>query len=145
MKSKQPEPTIQVGVGIYVIKNGTHLLLQERIASHGSGVYAGAGGHMEYMESFTDTTLRELAEECGPQLKVTKPEFVCLMNLTEYAPKHYVHISMTCNWISGDPKVMEPDKTASWDWYPLDNLPQPLFASTVESLEALKTGKRFFE
>jgi len=138
------EQRAQVGVGLIVIK-GNKVLLGRRKGSHGAGEYAGAGGHLEYMESFEQTAIRELAEEAGPGLKVTKPEFLCLNNLTEYAPKHYVDIAMVSKWISGEPRVMEPDKLESWDWYDIDNLPSPLFNVIDNYITAYKTGQKYFE
>jgi hypothetical protein len=52
---------------------------------------------------------------------------------------------MTADWKNGEPKVLEPEKTESWDWYDLDNLPKPLFKNCELSLENYKTGKNYFD
>jgi 8-oxo-dGTP diphosphatase len=56
-----------------------------------------------------------------------------------------VHIGLTSEWKSGEPKVMEPDKSESWDWYDLENLPEPLFAPCVLQIEVLKTKQNYFD
>ncbi|MDB5182593.1 MAG: MutT/nudix family protein probable [Candidatus Saccharibacteria bacterium] len=122
-ETKRPK----IGVGLILIKNGTHVLLAQRIGKHGAGEYGGLGGHMEYGEKAEETLMREVREEAGPELKITKPRIISITNVTKYAPKHYVDIGMTANWISGEPILMEPEKFASWDWYPLNDLPEPLF------------------
>ncbi len=119
-------------------------MLAKRISSHGVGEYSLPGGHLELDESFEDCALRELAEEAGNEIKVSQPKFLCLTNLRRYAPRHYVDIGMSAEWISGQPKLMEPDKKEQWDWYDLDNLPSPLFGCEDNYIEAYKTGKTYF-
>lgn len=59
----------KVGIGVMIWKDGK-VLLGKRKGSHGEGTYAFPGGHMEYMESFTDCVKRELEEECGLKIKI---------------------------------------------------------------------------
>ena len=133
----------QVGLGLLVIKDDK-MLLGKRIGSHGAGEYGGPGGHLENGESFEDCILRELAEEAGTGFKVKNLGFLCLTNLTKYAPKHYVDIGMVAEWESGEPVVMEPHKLESWDWYETDALPDPLFGIVPNYIEAHKTGRVYF-
>ncbi len=114
----------KVGVAVMIFKNGK-ILLGKRKGSHGSGEYAFPGGHLEYMESFVNCAIRETKEETGIEIKNIRFQF--LANITDYAPKHYVHIGLIADWESGDPQILEPDKAELWDWYELDNLPDPLF------------------
>jgi len=117
----------KLGVGLLVIKNGTHVLLAQRIGKHGAGEYGGLGGHIENGEKAEEALMREVREEAGTDLKITRPRIVSITNVTKYSPKHFFDIGMVANWISGEPKLMEPEKFVSWDWYPLNNLPEPLF------------------
>lgn len=133
----------QVGIGIFLIK-GDSILLGRRKVSHGIGEYALPGGHLELQESFEDCVLRELAEEVGPSIKVKGIQLLCITNMRKYAPKHYVDIGMFAEWVSGEPKVMEPEKKESWQWYRLDKLPEPLFGCTSNFVTAYKTGKVYF-
>src|SRR5438105_3597711 len=109
----------KVGIGLLIFKNGK-VLLGKRKGSFGEGEYCGPGGHLEYMESFEECARRETREEAG--IEIENVRFLCLNNLKEYAPKHYVDIGLVANWKSGELKNMEPEKREGWDWYDLDNL-----------------------
>ena len=128
----------KVGIGVTVLKDGK-VLLGKRKGSHGAGEYCPPGGHLEYMESFEDCAKRETLEECG--LEIQNVRFQFLANVTKYAPKHYIHIGLLADWQGGEPKVLEPDKSESWGWFPLDKLPEPLFETTKMAIENYKTGK----
>ena len=132
----------KVGLGILIFKEGK-VLLGKRTSSHGSGEYAGTGGHFEYMESFEACAKRETLEEAGVEIENIR--FLCLVNVKEYAPKHYVDIGLVADWVSGEPKAMEPDKLESWDWYDLDNLPSPLFGMIPKYFESYKNKENFWD
>jgi 8-oxo-dGTP diphosphatase len=130
------------GVGMMIMKDGK-VLLGKRKGAHGEGEYAFPGGHLEYMESFEDCAKRELAEECGIEINNIRFQFVA--NVTKYAPKHYVHIGLLVDWAGGEPQVLEPDKSESWNWYALDQLPQPMFEMCKIAIESYKTGDKYFD
>ncbi len=132
----------KVGIGVMILKDGK-VLLGKRKGSHGEGEYSFPGGHLEYMESFEDCARREIAEECG--IKVKNIRFQLLANVTKYAPKHYVHIGMIADYKSGKPKVLEPEKCESWDWYSMDDLPQPLFEMCRQGIACYKTGENYID
>ena len=132
----------KVGVGVMVLK-GDKALIGKRKGAHGEGEWAWPGGHMEYMESFEDCAKREVMEETG--MKIKNIRFLRLMNLKQYAPKHYVDIGLIADWASGEPQVMEPDRIEGWEWRDMDDLPQPFFATLPSYFEAYKTGRNFWD
>ena len=132
----------KVGIGVMVLKGGK-ILLGKRLGSHGAGEFAFPGGHLEHMESFADCARREIAKECG--IKIKNIRFQFLANLTEYAPKHYVHIGLVADWENGEPEVLEPEKSESWNWYDLDKLPQPLFKTGKLAIDSFKAGTKYFD
>ena len=132
----------RVGVGVMVLKNG-HVLLGRRKGSHGEGEYAYPGGHLEHLERFEQCATREVREETG--LEIGPLRFLRVLNTREYAPKHYVDVAFAADWVSGEPRVLEPDKIENWAWYPLDALPSPLFRTIPTALEALTTGRTFWD
>ena len=138
----QIEQRPKIGVGIMVIKDDK-ILFSKRKSSHGEGEFAFPGGHLEYMESFKDCANREITEECGIKIKNIKFKF--LANVKKYAPKHYVHIGLIVDWESGEPKILEPNKQESWDWYELEKLPQPLFHMCELVIDSYKTGKNYYD
>lgn len=115
----------------------------KRKGNVGSSEYAPPGGHLEYMESFEECARREVKEETG--MEVENVRFLRLLNLKEYAPNHYVNIAMVCDWKSGEPKLLEPEKCEGWGWYALEDMPQPLFRSWATIDEAFKTGRNYFD
>jgi len=132
----------RVGIAIVLMKGGK-VLLGKRKGSHGVGDYTSPGGHLEYMESIENCVKREAREETG--MEVENIKFLRIYNMKDYAPKHYIDIAVTCQWKSGEPKVMEPEKCESWAWYSLDEMPSPLFKSWPTIIEALKTGRNYFD
>jgi 8-oxo-dGTP diphosphatase len=93
------------------------------------------------MESFEDCAVRETREEAGIEIKNIK--FLYLSNVTEYAPKHYVHIGLVADWAKGEPTTMEPEKAEDWKWHSPDQLPRPLFKMCELSFKAYKEGKDY--
>lgn len=131
-----------VGVGVMVLREG-HVLLGLRKGSHGAGEWAFPGGHLEYMEAAEDCIRRELAEECG--IEVQNLRFQYCANVRKYAPKHYVHLGFVADWKSGEPEVIEPDKCECWRWFPLSQLPEPLFEFARMGLDNILKMKPFQE
>ena len=68
---------VRVGVGVFVVKNDK-FLVQKRIGAHGANTWAPPGGHMEFGETWEQTTVREVHEETG--LNVSNVLFVGLTN-----------------------------------------------------------------
>jgi 8-oxo-dGTP diphosphatase len=134
----------KVGVGLLVVRDN-EILLGMRKNAHGDGEYGGPGGHLELGETIEECVQRELVEEAGSDIRIKKLGFLCFINLRQYMPKHYAHIHMVAEWERGEPQNTEPDVRESWGWYELDHLPQPLFGTTNQAVEAYKTGKNFFE
>jgi 8-oxo-dGTP diphosphatase len=132
----------KVGIGVMIFKNGK-VLLGKRKGSHGAGEFAFPGGHLEYMESFEDCAKRETMEEAGITIKNIK--FLCTSNIIAYKPKHYVDVGIIADWESGEPKVLEPEKRESWDWFDIDKIPEPLLYICKLYFRAYKTGENYFD
>ena len=119
------EATTRAGLGVYVIKDGK-FLMGERIGSHGANTYCPPGGHLELGETWEECAKREVLEETG--LEVTNLRFLGVTNdIYKEDGKHHVTIAMLADYISGEPKIMEPHKCKEWIWVDLDTLPENLF------------------
>jgi 8-oxo-dGTP diphosphatase len=132
----------KVGIGVMLCK-GDNVLLSKRKGSHGEGEYAFPGGHLEFGESFEACARRETKEESDVEIENIR--FQYLANVKKYGGKHYVHIGLIADWKSGEPKNLEPQKSEGWKWYPLNDLPQPMFEMCRLSFESYKTGKNYFD
>ena len=131
----------KVGVGVMIFKDGK-VLMGKRKGKHGDGEYAWPGRHLEFMESIVECAKRETKEETGIEIQNVK--FLRLLNMKSYE-KHYVDIAVIADWQRGEPQLLEPEKCESWDWYDIEKLPSPVFAAIPSYLEALKTGRNFFD
>jgi 8-oxo-dGTP diphosphatase len=131
-----------VGIGVMVMKDGK-VLMCKRKGAHGVGEYAYPGGHMEFGESFEECARREVAEETGLEIKNVR--FLRLANVIKYTGKHYVDIALQADWDGGEPRLLEPDRAESWEWYSLDDLPEPLFEFCISAFDSLATGKNYYD
>ncbi len=141
MKTIKPRPLPAVGVMIFKKRK---ILIGKRGngSSHGVGVWSFPGGHLEYGETLKECVLREIAEECG--VKIKNLRFQCVANIRKYG-KHYVLIGFVAGWKSGEPKNLEPDKTANWQWFPLNKLPRPLFEASRLMILSYNKDKKYFD
>ncbi|WP_203871541.1 NUDIX domain-containing protein [Plantactinospora endophytica] len=89
--------------------------------------------------SLADAVRREAMEEAG--VRVTGvPRLVCVSNVVEYG-RHYLALEFGVTEFSGEPTVREPDLIESWQWYPLDELPDPLFKPRQLALASLHDSR----
>jgi 8-oxo-dGTP diphosphatase len=140
MDGQQTAPNYAIRVMVF--KDGK-ILLGKNKSGWAGGKYGFTGGHLEYLESFENCARREAAEECG--IEIENIQFHSVYNNADDKPYHNIHLMFTANWKSGEAKVCEPEKSESWDWYDLDNLPSPLFKNVELFLKSYKTGKTCFD
>ena len=119
MESRKP----QVGIGVIVIKD--HLiLLGKRLGRHGHGSWSFPGGHLEFGESWEECAKRETLEEAG--ITIHNLRFGAVTN-DIFDDKHYVTIYIIADYLSGEVRIMEPEKCECWEWYSWTKFPTPLF------------------
>ena len=135
--SQEIENKPRVGIGVMIFRDGK-VLLGKRKGKFGDGQWAFPGGHLEYMESFENCAKRETMEEAG--IKIQNVRFHYLGNIKIYAPRHYVQIGMLADWKSGEAENKEPEKLSECAWFPLDNLPKPLFFGSKIMVDAYIKG-----
>lgn len=139
-------PTIAIGVGLVVVNERGQILLARRtVRGNGHETYALMGGGMEKGESFEQTVLRELVEECGDHVKIKNLRFLCLMNHLSEGDGQWVGAGFMAELAEGEPKLMEPHKNEAWAWYDPDNLPDPVYRPSRAVITAYLTGRTFFD
>lgn len=141
MEEERPK----VGTGILVVRDSC-VLLGRRKTGAGAGCYGTPGGHVEYGEESDTSVLRELKEECGEWFRVSRPEFLCVVEVLFPDGRHYFDIAFVAYHAAGEAMPLEPDKTEPWEWHPINKLlptPNiPLMPGVDAYLEALHTGTR---
>jgi len=100
---------------------------------------AAAAGHVERGETAYDAAHREALEE----LDVTGIDltFVTAMHRTAHADPidERIDFFFTARAWAGAPRVVEPQKCAGLQWFPLDALPDPVVPHELSVLTQLST------
>jgi 8-oxo-dGTP diphosphatase len=122
-KMKSGIDYVGVGVGVIILKDGK-VLLHRRKNVCGAGTWALPGGHLEVNETFEACAIRETKEEMGVDIKPLK--VMSISNNIAYGV-HYVTIGVLAELVSGEPKIMEPDKCDAVKWFDLNKLPANIF------------------
>ena len=131
-----PDVITRVGVACLVVRDG-RLLLMRRRGSHGSGTWSTPGGHLDPGETLEACAIRETREET--RVRVERVRFVAITNdVFEADARHYVTVWMLAEAHSGEAEVGEEREMYEVGWFPLRDLPDPLFLS----LENLLAGRR---
>ena len=117
------------------------VFLARREGSHGEDTWASAGGHLEFGESLEDCARREAMEELG--LTVGELRFLCVSNIIAY-DRHYVDIEFLGEIGEQEPYLAEPEGFTEHGWFPLDDLPRPLFLPMAYALDSLRTGRHYY-
>ena len=130
----------QVGVGVVFVREA-RVFLAKRQGSHGEATWASAGGHLEIGESLEECARREAEEELG--LTVGNLRFLCVSNIVAYG-KHYVDIEFLGDIGGQEPSLAEPEAFIASGWFPLDDLPKPLFHAMSYALDSYGTGQHYY-
>ncbi|MEK6908812.1 MAG: NUDIX hydrolase [Nanoarchaeota archaeon] len=125
----------KVGVAAIVVKDGK-VLLGKRKSLHGNGTWSFPGGHLEFNEEVEECAKREILEEAGINIENLKfATFTNDLHISE--GKHYITLFLIGDYVSGEVRIMEPEKCEEWKWFSWNQLPKPLFLP-IENL--LKKG-----
>ena len=130
----------QVGVGVIFMRGG-RVFLAKRQGAHGEDTWASAGGHLESGETLEECARREAMEELG--VTVGELRFLCVSNIIGYG-KHYVDIEFLGEIGNQEPRLMEPEAFIDSGWFPLDQLPHPLFHAMRYALDSYRSGEHYF-
>jgi 8-oxo-dGTP diphosphatase len=122
-KQTAPHPRrVIVGLGVIVVKDGK-VLVGKRKGSHGAGLWAFPGGGQDFGESWEVCGPREVLEETGMTVSFRyfdpphMQKFVCVTDdYMRKEDKHYNTVYVVCDWVSGEPQLLEPNKCEGWRW-----------------------------
>ncbi len=124
---------------------GDEVLLQKRQhTGFMDGHWAcAAAGHVEAGESAVAAAVREAAEELGVTISAAELLPVTAMHRTQRTGDpvdERVDFFFCCRGWQGEPRVLEPAKSAGLGWFALDALPDPVVPHERAVLEGLATG-----
>jgi 8-oxo-dGTP diphosphatase len=124
----------QRGVGAVVVRGG-RVLLGRRLSAHGRGTWSFPGGGPEPGETPVATAIRELREETGLAARGGRVVAETLDGFPESRLLFRTQF-VVLDDVRGEPRPLEPEKTAGWRWCEWRRLPQPLFRPVASLVAA---------
>ena len=127
---------IGVGCGPLIINEKGEALLLKRgpRSKNEAGYWTLPGGTVEFDESVEEAICRETKEEVGVPIELLHP-----LNCTDHQipaeRQHWVSVHYVAKIISGEPKIMEPEKTSDMCWFKLTEMPSPMSQAASESIQ----------
>lgn len=124
-----------VGCGAAILREG-HILLVKRLKTPEAGHWSLPGGKVDFLERVEDAVRREIREEIGVEIALTRP--LVLIEMIGIDDQHWVSPVYLARVTAGEPENREPEKLAAVAWFPLDAPPQPLAQAAREAIAAIK-------
>lgn len=127
----------EVGCGAAIINDASEVLLLQRLREPEAGAWGLPGGKIDFGEPAERAIVREVEEELG--VKIAVSGLACFSEIIDGGDgRHWVNPIFKARIVSGEPKLMEPEKHGGWGWYSIDNLPENLTTPTRQFLRSLQ-------
>jgi 8-oxo-dGTP diphosphatase len=127
---------VGIGVGAIVFDDEGRVFLAQRGPSawNERGTWEFPGGKVSFGEKLVEAVTREFAEEYGMKIEVTE-----LLGVNDHIlaveNEHWVSPTYLARHISGEPRILEPEKCTAIGWFALSELPEPLSQVTQDDLK----------
>lgn len=125
-------------------KENKILLLRRFNTGYEDGKYSMPAGHVDEGETFTESLIREVAEEVGISLKLEDVRVVHIMHRKSIENERVDTFFVAEKW-EGEIKNMEPHKCNDLSWFPLDNLPENTIPYIRQALDCIRDKKFYSE
>ena len=126
----------RVGVGVMIVQDG-RVLMGRRMSGQRPGWWGWIGGKLEFGESLQQCAIREAHEEAG--VEVGRLRLLCISSII-VEDQHWIDVEFLGDIISGEPHATAPAELTEWAWYPIDQLPSPIFEPAERALKSYRTG-----
>jgi 8-oxo-dGTP diphosphatase len=126
---------ITIGSGGVIIEEGRVLLIKRINSETFDNIWSNPGGKVEEGESLEDACVRELSEELGIDIGITKQ----LGSYEDFREGKLIGIyaGFLVEINEGVPRICEPDKIGEIKYWPLNSLPENLTPYTLQYLRGL--------
>ncbi len=127
---------IGVGVGAIIVDPQGRVFLARRgpQAKNERGLWEFPGGSVEFGERLADALRREIREEYDVEIEVGELLDVADHILPEEG-QHWVSPTYICRIVSGEPRIVEPEKCTEIGWFFPDQASTDLTVITRLNLE----------
>jgi len=123
-----------VGCGAAIVRDGRLLLVKRRRPPE-AGCWNLPGGKVDFGERVADAIQREILEEIGVGIELTRP--LGLVEMVGIDDQHWVSPIYLAEIVSGEPVNREPGKHEAVLWAPLDAPPSPLALAARAAIGAI--------
>lgn len=135
--------TAIVAVHLFLVRDGSVLLLRRAHTGYEDGSYSVPAGHVEAGETATEAILREAAEEIGLALQAGDTSLALVMHRQADEPRiDFFFVART--WPE-EPENREPAKCDELRWARLDHLPANVIAYVRSALVAFQANQTYVE
>ncbi len=108
-------------------------------ALNGAGKWSMPGGKVHFSETLEEAAAREVMEEAGIEIQFENLKVISLaQDILETA--HFITIGLLTENCLAAP-IAQEEAIASWQWFPLDQLPSPLYLPTEKIIANYQAGR----
>ena len=134
-----------IGGILCLVIHDSKILMFKRKNKFDAGMYSVPGGCLEDNETIVAAAVRELKEEVN--LIVKEEDCAVVSMLHRIAPLNWnaVELIVLVRKFSGEPKIMEAEKSENLQWFELNNLPENISRYARKGIENYLSGERFSE
>jgi 8-oxo-dGTP diphosphatase len=108
-----------------IIRRKNKILLGKRKGNLAYNSWGFPGGNLEFNETIYECAKREVLEETGLKIKNIHPGTFTDV-FFEKQNEHFVALIVIADYISGEAKLLEPDKCHEWKWFTWRKFPKDL-------------------
>jgi 8-oxo-dGTP diphosphatase len=114
---------IGVGVGAIIFNDDGKVFLNKRgkKARNESGKWEFPGGGVRFGEKLADALKREVREEFDIEIEVLE-QLITEDHILEDEGQHWVSPTFIARHVSGEPRIMEPEKCDDFKWVDLEEI-----------------------
>lgn len=129
----------EAGCGAAILDEAGRLLLIQRLKEPEAGAWGLPGGKIDFGERAEDTARREIEEELGIVIELTR--LACISQIIDGGDgRHWVSPVYEARIVSGEPRIMEPEKHGGWGWFAPDEMPERLTTPAITFLDMAANG-----
>lgn len=132
-----------VAVHLFLVRDGSVLLLRRANTGYEDGNYSVPAGHLEGGETARAACVREAREETGIELAEEDLSFALVMHRNAEAERIDFFFNAT-RW-DGEPQNREPEKCDELRWCAVSELPENMVPYVRRSVDAWREGLRYAE